>query len=68
MSYKFILKEIVSRNGAGTDTYERYARWSGIPRCPIIGFDSFEDARRQGEKAVAKPYNGIVNFEVEAVR
>tara|TARA_S200002703_G_scaffold157422_1_gene165199 strand:+ start:1187 stop:1384 length:198 start_codon:yes stop_codon:yes gene_type:complete len=64
---KFILKEIVSRNGAGTDTYERYERWAS-PKNVIIGFDTYEDAKRRGESLVSDAYNGIVGYRVEVVQ
>ena len=64
---KFILEEIVSRNGAGTDTYERYASWAS-PENVIIGFDSYENAKRRGESLVRDAYNGIVGYRVEVVQ
>jgi len=64
---RFILKEIVARNGAGTDTYERYASWAS-PKNVIIGFDSYENAKRRGEALVRDSYNGIIGYKVEVVQ
>ena len=64
---RFILKEIVARNAAGTDTYERYERWA-FPKNVIVGFDTYEDAKRRGESLVNDSYNGIVGYRVEVVQ
>ena len=64
---KYILKEIVSRNGLGTDTYERYARWANPTTSAIIGFDTYKHAKMVGDSSVKRDNNGIVDFKVEIV-
>jgi hypothetical protein len=64
---KYILKEIVSRNGLGTDTYERYARWA-FPKNVIRGFETYEEAQFVGDSGVRRANNGIVDFKVEIVK
>ena len=63
---KYILKEIVSRNGLGTDTYHRHARWAGVGN-QIVGFDSYIEAKMEGQRGVNTLHNGIVDFCAEAV-